>query len=494
MIWSWSIQAKTTTQGVRFTVLRNYTPRAAGEQARVAIPWADVVRSGVKVKGLAVTELNLRQPVPAEVTDQNGDGKPEHLVLNISFPSNEPVFTFLLQNNGKDLPSTRVSAAVDARFVVTWLKPYDVKQKLPLADAIIQSTMKFYPDPAQLSINAPGQWNYEYGFFLNAVWVRWKETKTPAYFNYVRKWADRFIDDQGRVDSVQYRVAEYRLDDILPARLYLSLYEDTREEKYRKAAEKFRDQLRHQPKTSDGGYWHKEIYPNQMWLDGIYMADVFSVQYAKVMNEPALYDEAIHQIKLIAKHTRDSVTGLFYHGWDESKNKVWADPRTGRSPAFWGRAMGWYIMALVETLDYIPAQHPQRQDVVNILQKLAASIVRYQHAGGLWYQVLDKANQPGNWEETSCSAMFAYAFAKSYRLGYLDKTYLASAKKAFHAINSRYAFTDTTGKVYLDQTVKVATLNPKVSKGDYAYYIGLECRINDYKGLSPWLYTSIELR
>src|SRR6218665_1270209 len=183
-----------------------------------------------------------------------------------------------------------------------------------------------------------------------------------------------------------------------------------------------------------------------MWLDGIYMGDVFSSHYAALFNKPEFFDEAIHQIKLISEHTTDPRTGLMYHGWDESKNKVWADQQKGTSPEFWGRAIGWYITALVECLDYIPENHPQRKEVITILQKLAKSVLNYQDAKShLWYQVVDKGSQPGNWIETSASAMFTYAFAKGYRKGYLDKTYYAAAKKSFAALINDYIYFDDEG-------------------------------------------------
>jgi unsaturated rhamnogalacturonyl hydrolase len=231
-----------------------------------------------------------------------------------------------------------------------------------------------------------------------------------------------------------------------------------------------------------------------MWLDGIFMADVFSMQYAKAYNQPAWFDESIHQIKLIYDRTLDPQTGLLYHGWDESKNPVWAHPERGTSPEFWGRAVGWYLMALVESLDYIPENHPERKDVIKILQDVSAAVKKYQDPSSkLWYQVLDRGNQEGNWIETSCSAMFAYAFAKGHRQGFLDETYLTTANEAFKALLDQYVFVDDSGNLHLDQTVKIGTLNPKNSKGDFEYYITTERRIDDYKGLASLLFLSIEL-
>jgi unsaturated rhamnogalacturonyl hydrolase len=487
---------------VVFTVQRNYRPLPQQEKASVAVDWQDVVKRFPAAQSLDfdVTEMNFGRKVNIFVADINNDGKQDKLVLDIEFTSNEPIYTFTLATASAKVGMAPMPAVQSDKYIVTFLTAYPdfVKKGNKVAswsDKIIESTMQFYPDPSGISINAPGQWNYEYGFYLNAAFVRWQQTRNEKYYNYIKRWADRFIDNEGNLNKEQYRVEEYKLDDILPGRLFLSLYEVTHEEKYRKAADILADHLRHQPKTSDGGYWHKQVYPYQMWLDGIYMGDVFSTQYATVFKKPEFIDEAIHQIKLISQHTKDPVTGLMYHGWDESKNNVWADPEKGTSPEFWGRAIGWYIMAVVECLDYIPENHPERKDVIKILQDLAKSLAAYQDVKThLWYQVLNKQQQPGNWIEASCSGMFAYGFAKGARKGYLDKTYRDKAQQAFDALKQQYIYFDDNGRLYLEQTVKVGTLNLKVSKGDFDYYVATERRINDYKGLGALLYASLELK
>jgi unsaturated rhamnogalacturonyl hydrolase len=465
------------------------------EKTSILLEWSGLSAKLDVKNGFTVTDRNFGNEVNAVLLDINADLRPDFLQLDFTFTSNEPIYTFSITPSAKKVRMIKGEKVSEEAFMITWLKPMNKKDATrPLPAMIIESTMKFYPDPAMISINAPGQWNYEYGFFLHGAFEYAQKTNNTQYLEYIKRWADRFIDERGNMDTTQYKKAEYRLDDILPGRLFISLYQATNDERYKNAARQLREHLRTQPKTSDGGYWHKQIYPYQMWLDGIYMGDIFSVQYAAAFNEPELFDEAIHQIKLIADHTRDPATGLFYHGWDESKNKVWAHPEKGTSPEFWGRAIGWYIMALVECLDYIPQDHPKRKDVIAILQDLAKNLVRYQdEKTGLWYQVIDKPNKPGNWIETSCSAMFAYAFAKGQRKGYLDASFTSIAKKAYKGLTDRYLYTDVENKLYLDQTVKVGTLNPKFSRGDFEYYVTTERRINDYKGLAALLYASIEL-
>ncbi len=481
-----------------FVVKRNYENIPATEKAKLVLSFNEVSNRlpAINKGGFTITDWNFGKQVSAQLNDSNGDGKTDQIVFDFTFASNDPVYTFFIESSKAKVPMISASAIADTRFEITYLTS-SAKSK-PVSswpDKIIESTMRFYPDATKLTINSPGKWNYEVGIFLSAMCNQSRKTNNDTYLQYIKTWADRFINSDGKIDSSFYPVREYKLDDIIPGRPALFLYETTKEEKYKTVADQLADQLKHQPKTSDGGYWHKKIYPNQMWLDGIYMGDVFSSHYASLFNHPEFFDEAIHQIKLIDQHTTDTKTGLMYHGWDESKNKVWANQQTGTSPEFWARAIGWYITALVECLDYIPENHPERKDVIAILQKLSKSVLKYQDAKShLWYQVLNKGNEKGNWIETSGSAMFTYAFAKGFRKGYLDKSYQSAAQKAFDSLINNYIYFDDAGKLYLDQTVKVGTLNMKSSKGDYDYYISTERRINDYKGLGALLYASMELK
>ena len=478
-----------------FTVKRNYEP-VANEKATLVLDWKEVVKRLPALKtGVTLVDWNFGKEVKTVFADTNKDGVPDQIIIDYIFPSNDPVFTFYISPSFKRNDWTKGEYKSDPKFEITFLTSSGQAKAIKnWPDKIIESTMQFYPDATKLFINAPGKWNYEMGVFLSAMFIQSQRKNNDDYVTYIKQWADRFINSEGKIDAAYYDAKEYKLDDIIPGRPVLFLYEKTKEAKYKNVADQLMDQLAHQPKTSDGGYWHKEIYPNQMWLDGIYMGDVFSTQYAKLFNQPSWYDEAIHQIKLIAQHTTDSETGLMYHGWDESKNKVWAHPEKGTSPSFWGRAIGWYMMALVDCLDYIPENHPERKELITIFQKLSKSLLKYQDPkSNLWYQVVDKGSAEGNWIETSCSAMFTYAYAKGFRKGYLEKAYETTSRKAFDSLIKNYVYFDDAGRLYLDQTVKVGTLNIKNSKGDYNYYITSERRINDYKGLGALLFAAIEL-
>ena len=182
---------------------------------------------------------------------------------------------------------------------------------------------------------------YDSGVVLKGIEQVWRETKDQKYFDYLKKNVDEYVEADGNIRT--YELEEYNIDQINNGKLLLTLYQETGLEKYKKAAYLQREQLKTHPRTSEGGFWHKNIYPHQMWLDGLFMGSPFYAEFAKIFNEPEIFDDVAHQVVLMAKHTKDPKTGLFYHGWDESKEQKWANPETGASPNFWGRAMGWYV-------------------------------------------------------------------------------------------------------------------------------------------------------
>jgi unsaturated rhamnogalacturonyl hydrolase len=304
---------------------------------------------------------------------------------------------------------------------------------------------------------------------------------------------DWFVTPEGNIRT--YRVGEFNLDQINPGKLLFQAYAQTGDERYRKAIELLRNQLQNQPRTASGGFWHKKIYPNQMWLDGIYMAAPFYAEYALTFDEPEAFDDLTGQIILIEQHTRDPQTGLLYHAWDESKAMAWADPQTGCSPHFWGRAMGWYVMALVDVLDFLPYNHKNHAALAAILQNLAASLIRFQDAAtGLWYQVVDAAGRPGNYRESSVSAMLAYGFAKGVRKNLLSSEYLLSAQRAYRGLLENQIKVDSQGLVTLENTCGAAGLggNP-YRDGSYKYYVNEKIVTNDFKGVGPFVLAALEM-
>lgn len=348
-------------------------------------------------------------------------------------------------------------------------------------------------DPARNLSGTPARWTYEHGVVLKGLEGVWLSTGDGRYFSFIQKGIDNFVNPDGTIRT--YNSADYNLDNINPGKNLLLLYKVTGQEKYRRAAALLREQLKTHPRTSDGGFWHKKIYPFQMWLDGLYMAEPFYSEYAQTFHEDADFDDIAKQFVQMEGHSRDSKTGLLYHGWDESKQQRWADPATGRSPNFWDRAMGWYAMALVDTLDYFPRQHPKRAELVAILNRLAKAVTNYQDAkSGLWYQVMDKGTAKGNYLEASGSSMFVYALAKGVRNGYLPATYLAVAKRGYKGLVDRFIKTDANGQTNLEGTVSVSGLggNP-YRDGSYEYYLSEKVVTNDPKGVGAFLMASNEI-
>ncbi len=338
---------------------------------------------------------------------------------------------------------------------------------------------------------------YDSGVVLKGIEQVWRETKEQKYFDYIKKNVDEYVEADGNIKT--YELEEYNIDHINNGKLLLMLYQETGEEKYKKAAYRQREQLKTHPRTSEGGFWHKNIYPHQMWLDGIYMGSPFYAEFAKVFNEPENFDDVAHQVILISKHTRDPKTGLYYHGWDESKGQRWANPETGHSPNFWGRAMGWYVMAIADILDFFPENHPRRNELINIFQGAIEAVIKVQDSvTGLWYQVLDQGNRPGNYHEASASAMFVYAIAKGVRKGYLETKYLDAARKGFEGIINNLIEIDEQGFVNLTQVCSVAGLGQVSPEepyrdGSFEYYISEPVVTNDPKGVGAFILASIEM-
>jgi unsaturated rhamnogalacturonyl hydrolase len=358
-----------------------------------------------------------------------------------------------------------------------------------------------------------GGWDYTTGFFADAL-IRLSNTTGDLQYE---KWAEAtigsFIDAKGNIAIYQQRFAKapksqadpsatpapgirhsYTLDDIQSAVAALKLYDITHDEKYHQAALTLRNQLLTHPRIPEGGFWHKSIYVNQMWLDGLYMAEPFYASYAVRFNEPKDFDDIAKQFALIGQHNYDPTTGLFYHAWDEAKKQKWADPKTGLSPNFWGRAMGWYAMALVDVLDLMPKDHPARANLLTQVQEMAGGIIKYQDPkSGVWWQVVNDGGQPHNYLETSASCMFVYFLAKGINEGYLPATDTPAAKAGFQGLLKQFVTVDAkTGELNLNNICKVAGLDKK-RDGSYRYYTQQEKAVsNDLKGIAAFMLAGME--
>lgn len=360
---------------------------------------------------------------------------------------------------------------------------------------VIESFLHRYPDtiPYDGRRWLEERWGYEQGVMLEAIRRVGEATGERKYFDYIERHMERYIREDGSIDT--YVFESFNIDNIPPGRQLFWLYEETGEEKYRLAADLLRRQLDEHPRTNEGGFWHKRVYPYQMWLDGIYMGQPFYAQYAVEFDEPEAFDDIANQIIWIEQNTRDEETGLLYHAWDESREMDWADPETGRSPHFWGRAIGWYAMGIVDVLDYFPEDHPQYNTIIGIFQRMSETLLEYQDTEtGIWYQIVDMGDRPGNYLESSVTAMLSYSFAKGARMGYLDDRFMDSARRALNGLLEHKIVIDRHGMVDLHDGVSVGGLGGRPYRdGSFQYYISEPRRTNDWKAVGPLVFAALEL-
>lgn len=359
------------------------------------------------------------------------------------------------------------------------------------ATTIAQSEMAHNPSLWMADFVKTPKWDYTQGLIAKAMLQVYLETEDSTILNYVQDFADYFIDEKGIIKT--YKISQYNLDRVNGGNFLFELYRLNPQEKYWLAIELLRSQLQTQPRNSDGGFWHKQIYPHQMWLDGLYMAEPFYARYAYEKNKPSIYDDVTRQFIVVDAHTLNAKTGLNYHGYDESREQEWANKTTGCSAHSWGRAEGWYVMGIVDVLDYLPVDHPNRPQLIAILQRVCKSLLKYQSKNGMWYQVPDLPKRKGNYEESTCTAMFCYAMAKGARKGYLDEKYLTYAQKAFDGLIGKMRQEDD-GTWSLTRCCAVAGLggNPYRS-GTFDYYVNETIRDNDPKGIGPFIMAALEL-
>ena len=370
------------------------------------------------------------------------------------------------------------------------IEPYSVK--------MMMSEMARNPQASWLDgRNGSLKWNYTTGLELLSFLDVAERYDLDYAVDYVRRWADTMATEDGAV--YKYSKEAYNLDHICPARIYYRLYDDFRDHKYRRVLRMIREQIDSQPRTSDGIFWHKQIYPHQVWLDGLYMAQPFYAEYTARFSPKAERDSLFHDIaghfKGAAEHTYDSETGLFRHAWDESRSMFWADSLTGQSAHAWGRACGWYALALVETLDYFPEKHSDRAVLEEQFRYLMETVRRYADPEtGMWFQVLDSPGREGNYLEATASAMFVYAALKGVRTGLLKGgDWRDYSREAYRRFISAFVRNNPDGTIYITSCCSVAGLGGKENRsGKYEYYLSEPVIDNDCKGVGPFIWASLE--
>ena len=339
-------------------------------------------------------------------------------------------------------------------------------------------------------------WDYIDGCMIMALLEIYNTTNDPKYLNFSDYYEDFRIKDDGSIDG--YKKEDWNLDNINGAKNLITLYTLTKKKKYRKAAAKIFQQIVGQPRTSEGNFWHKAIYPNQVWLDGLYMALPYYMEYEVLYDKSRNIDDIYQQFFNVYEIMRDKESGLYYHGYDSTKSIFWADKKTGLSQNFWLRSLGWYSMSLLDTLNKASDKGSENWNKLQrIFVELCESMLNYQDESGMWWQVPNYPKKGKNYLETSGSAIYAYSLLKGYRTGILkDKKYRDAGKKAFEGICDKY-LKNKDGKLSLGGICLVAGLGPENKPnrdGSFDYYMSEQIVEDDAKGVGPFVLAYNEYR
>jgi rhamnogalacturonyl hydrolase YesR len=357
----------------------------------------------------------------------------------------------------------------------------DFKWSVKTAKSFIEK----YPDPD--SIHWVGQTNsfsWQAGYAMFAMEKMWRSTGDSAYLNYIKKYADMHVDEKGNV----HRFSSNALDNFLPGYAISFMYENTQKEKYRKAAETIRDGFIHYPRNSDGSFWHGDWAKHQMWVDGVFMGQMFLARYGKVIGDSAYaFGEVVKQMTLALKHCLKP-NGLLLHGWDESKQASWANKETGLAPEVWSEGLGWYAVLIADVFDYLPRSNPEYPSLMAALQNLCRGLKNVQDpATGMWCQVVDKCGQPGNWNETSGTGMFLYLIKKSIEKGYIDKEeFYPVVEKAYEGIIKK-------AKINSKELIDIYDCSSIGIMDDYNMYISQPKEINTFAGVTSFILGTLSM-
>jgi unsaturated rhamnogalacturonyl hydrolase len=328
-------------------------------------------------------------------------------------------------------------------------------------------------------------WGYAKSLYLYGQYLVYLRTHDKRYLDHIQAWVDLHIDDKGVINR-----PVNALDYMLPGNLCLILYKETKQEKYKLAADNIRKVFDTYPRTKDGGFWHANIPSRawQLWADGVFMSLPFLVRYGRMFGDSTYTNaEATRQMLIYYKHLNDPATGLLWHAYDESGAQPWANPTTHQSGFHWGRAFGWYAMTLIELLEVMPRNQPQRAELIAIINQLAKAFEKYQDSKtGLWYQVVDKGDVEGNWLETSCSSMYTYMMWMGVKRGYLPKHYAAVAQKGYQGVLTKLSLGP-------DGLTNLVDISEGTNVSDLAYYFARKRNANDFHGIGAFLIMNEQL-
>ena len=363
---------------------------------------------------------------------------------------------------------------------------------LRLAKELADGEMIHHPALWTCDGAAKPKWEYTPTLMARTFVELYNATGDTTYLGHAQRFADEFIEPDGTIRT--YKRSLYNMDRIQGGNFLILLHSVCPKPQYETAIETLRDQLREQPRTTEGGFWHKQVYAHQMWLDGLFTGTTFYARYAAWKPEPEAWSDVAKQFLIVDRHTRKA-NGLNHHGWDESRQMGWSNPETGCSPETWGRAEGWYMMALCDVLELMPAAQPERAELEAIVQRVADALLAVQDTQThLWYQVPDRGGEEGNYLESTCSAMYCYAFAKGVRIGVLDRRYRDEARQVLEGLKTNKLVRDEQGVLSLMDCCAVAGLGGDPYRdGTYDYYIHERICSNDPKGIAPLILACLEL-
>lgn len=361
-----------------------------------------------------------------------------------------------------------------------------------LSDKIMKTLIEKYPLLPE-GKQYHGKWSYDFGVVLQGVKEAYYTSNNESYYEYLKTNMDYFIQEDGEINAYHYDAMN--IDHVNNGKILFLLYKKTGEEKYKIAMDRLFEQLQNMPRTSEGGFWHKKIYPYQMWLDGLYMGSPFYAEYLLTFKNGEGLEDVIKQFELCYKHTYDEKTGLLYHAWDEKREQEWADPETGLSQNFWGRSLGWYVMALADTIALLPEDYEGRSVLVEQLVSLMEALKKVQDPESkVWYQVLDKGDERGNYLEASATSMIVFAAAKAYRLGVLDEAWRTFVEESYEGLQNEFVFYTKEDWVNLIRCCEVAGLGGDDKRdGTFVYYISEPVITNDFKGYGAFLQAAVQM-
>jgi rhamnogalacturonyl hydrolase YesR len=383
----------------------------------------------------------------------------------------------------------RIRLQTEASKLASTLAPLEVSVRLATAEMERRGDSLAYGHFDEVR-GQRSSWTYTTGLLMEAMDKLSQATGDARFADYARRTMDSYLAEDGSIHT--YSPKEYNIDHINSGKMLQRLYREHQDPKYRAAIELLASQLVDHPRTSEGAFWHKQRYPHQLWLDGVYMGMPFWAGVGVMENDEHKLEEAAQEFTIARAHLRDPDSGLYYHAWDEARQQDWADPETGRSHYVWGRGLGWYAMALVDILDVIPADRaPLRDPLLEIITELAEALLKVQDSTGVWFQIVDMPDAPGNYREASASAMFTYFLTKAVNRGYLPDSYRASAQKAWEGLVSEFISVHADGSFHLTNICEVAGLGYG-RDGSYRYYMSERVVDNDPKGLAPAIMAGIQ--